>query len=338
MKKAFELQFHWMFIVIAGSLILGFFVKIALEQKNYSEKRIYIDYTKQLDNTFNTIIQNPNIPTNLSISKDIIDFSCDKSCNCKYKVGIGSENFNEKIIFAPKKVTQTLQLFSLDWNVPFRATNFLYITDTSKKYIILYDNSDVSQKLLNIVNISLPKSINHEFLDINDITTVTKKKIDYIFVFLNTQVLDIDNSFDDYEINGVLITKSNVEFLKKDPKQNFFSKIAGYQIISYDENSIIAAIISDNDLFKCGITKAFERLSYVAKVYEKRASSSEFRNFEPQICGGSYKNAENYFNQVSKQAKEIVASQLSKQIDRSLFDNIKNLNDNIERAGCSRII
>ena len=335
MKKAFELQFHWMFVIIAGALILGFFVKIALQQENLSKNKIYLDYTKRLGNTFNTITQNPNIPTNFSISNDKIKFSCDNVCNCKYALGIIDENFNEKIIFAPNEITQIVQAFSFEWNVPFRATNFLYLTDNSKKYVLLYDDSDISQKLLDIIKNTLPKSINQEFMHVKDINSVKKQKLEYKFVFLNTNVI-YPASFDNEEAQGLLITRTNVEFLKKEKRQSFI-KISSYQIIPYEKGMIIAAIISNDDLFKCNMINAFEKLHYISKLYEQKSTNTELINFESSRCSGSYNTAKTLFNQFSINAKQTADSKLSNQINLPIND-IKTLNDNIERDSCPRVL
>lgn len=335
MKRGFELQFHWMFVVIAGALILGFFVKIALQQEDLSKNKIYLDYTKRLGNTFNTIAQNPNIPINFSISDDKIKFSCDNGCNCKYNLDVINENFNEKIIFAPDEITQIVQAFSFEWNVPFRATNLLYLTDTSKKYVLLYDDSDLSQQLLNIIKNTLPKSVNHQFLHINDINQVKNQKSNYKFVFLNTNVI-YPESFDNEDVQGLLITRTNVEFLKKESKQSFI-RTSSYQIIPYEKGTIIAAIISSDNLFKCNMLKAFEKLYYVSKLYEQKSKNKELINFESSRCAGSYNTAKELFNQFSINAKQSVDSKLSLSINLPIND-IKTLNDNIERDSCPRVI
>ena len=39
-RKGFELQFNWIFVLIAGALILAFFFTIAQKQRNLSQQSV----------------------------------------------------------------------------------------------------------------------------------------------------------------------------------------------------------------------------------------------------------------------------------------------------------
>ena len=48
-KSQISIQFHWIFILIAGALILTFFVSIIMKQKSVSEQKIATTLITDLD-------------------------------------------------------------------------------------------------------------------------------------------------------------------------------------------------------------------------------------------------------------------------------------------------
>jgi len=47
-KRGIEMQFHWIFILIAGAIILAFFFSLVAKQKSLSEEKLSISSFKEL--------------------------------------------------------------------------------------------------------------------------------------------------------------------------------------------------------------------------------------------------------------------------------------------------
>ena len=125
MAKGFELQFHWIFILIAGALILAFFFSIAQKQKVISEQRLEFSISSELEGVVAAaiggkgsarIIQNPGV-----------SFSCKEGCACTLKNRDAKE-----LIFGLTSGGDTLSLWSKEVLMPYRVANLLFLTDEPK--------------------------------------------------------------------------------------------------------------------------------------------------------------------------------------------------------------
>ena len=61
-KKAFEMQFNWIFVLVVGASILIFFTAIAIKQKNVSEASSQITIFKILLDEMQLFFVADNIP------------------------------------------------------------------------------------------------------------------------------------------------------------------------------------------------------------------------------------------------------------------------------------
>jgi len=156
-KKGFELQFHWIFILIAGAIILAFFFAIASKQKDISEQKISIT----LSNDIEAIASGAGVTRGsvqpVPIPRITIEFSCSDLCDCSYSPGAGVSNpFMDNLIFAPGKIEgNEMLLWTLDWKVPFRVSNFVYVTNNRVKYFFVSDEKPsqiyvIDKKTLNV--------------------------------------------------------------------------------------------------------------------------------------------------------------------------------------------
>ena len=119
-KKAVELQFHWMFVLIAGALILTFFITIAQRQYTFSQQKAALQTLNSFETTFTTALQSPNTANPIEINTEM-NFRCEKSCDCAYSIGDQSKRFDDKIIFAPDKLAaeETAYLWTQSFEIPY---------------------------------------------------------------------------------------------------------------------------------------------------------------------------------------------------------------------------
>ena len=136
-KAMIEIQFHWIFILIVGAVILLFFATMIYRQKTVSETGISADVLVNLESIISGSMISTKTLNLLDIPKGTeISY---KDCN-QYEVGPYNKQTGTIVMFAPKKIAgRKLVTWALDWNVPYRVTNFLYLTSDDVRYILVDD-------------------------------------------------------------------------------------------------------------------------------------------------------------------------------------------------------
>ena len=136
-KKGFEVQFNWLFVLVAGAAILLFFTVVVAKQKSVSETSTKAAVLKSIE----AIITGAGISSDTINTVNIPESDIEVGCG-RVSIGGVSKQYQSLILFAPgfirgsKIITQTLP-----FNAPYRATNLLYATSTGARYIIIGDTS-----------------------------------------------------------------------------------------------------------------------------------------------------------------------------------------------------
>ncbi len=160
--QAAETQFNWIFILIVGAVILGFFVFIVIKQKGASEAKFAGKVSQQLD----TILVGAKVSSGafqeIPTPEVTIEFGCDD-----YFIGPASQRLGNRIVFAPAIVEgRSIQTWTLDWNVPFKVTSFLYITAPTIRYYVIVKQID--DKAATEFYESLPAKLNKQIFTFED--------------------------------------------------------------------------------------------------------------------------------------------------------------------------
>ncbi len=277
-----EIQFNWIFILIAGTVILGFFFSIIVKQQSVSEQKLAISLVNELDAITTGASVAKGAAQRLDLPKAGIDFSCSEECACAFSIGKVSRDFKDKIMFAPKRIEgDEIVFWTLDWKVPFRATNFLFATNERIKYFFVADDSQESQQLRAKVQALVPEQVNADFITLTDVDCASTpdcvRNENYVqvkLVFLNIDPnfggLQLHDSFAETTISAALITPDYVNFYKRKNlvSQEFDASRAYY----VGDAGLFAAIFAEDEImFRCNLQEASRKLSYVSKVLADRA-------------------------------------------------------------------
>lgn len=154
MKKAQAVVFNWVYILIAGVLILLIFTGFITKYRSFQEKRIEIEILKDLDNVFLSLQSSPyEAVMSLELPKPI-KFDADNLI-------IGKSKLKTNKIIAGKANKQAI-IWSPPLNLPFRITNLYFILDPKETYYIIYENEQDKELLQEIIpdikNIKFSKS------------------------------------------------------------------------------------------------------------------------------------------------------------------------------------
>jgi len=236
-SKKSQGQFNWVFIILAGIIILAFFTNFTVKYIDLQNKKDNSKIAAGIDNQLLELQQGSsdlqteieNVPTSYKFGCDTMD------------VGNYQRLLLDKFVFGPKKVdTNLLVIYMLKWNYPFRIANFFYISDKQPYYLIYNSDSE------NFVrSLDLPSKMN---IQVTSVMPIQKgKKIIFTKNPSGNEVQIIPKN-GDWENGNVYIDN------KKYPL--------------FGLPSIYAVIFSDN--YPCILDRTLEKYKVVLKVYQEK--------------------------------------------------------------------
>jgi len=283
-KGIITIQFHWIFVLIVGAIILSFFIVIVQKQKVTAEEGLSADIQIQLRAIFSSSQVSTGTASIVDIPSRDIEFSCEG-----FKIGSQSPAafpyaFGPDLLSSDRN---TLSIYALDWSVPFRVTNFLYVTSPEVRYIFMRPEVSLYRQLESILPPETIQKGGQERLFMN------REVISYQTENPPSQISDTNN----YKIRMIylgspLASPNNIE--NTEDKHISAVRIEGSlesgQVTFYThqgttawklgrtfhyvgEAALLAAIFSENeDIYECGMKNAFARLNAVTTIYESRLS------------------------------------------------------------------
>jgi hypothetical protein len=285
-KGVLEVQFNWIFIIIAGAIILLIFFGIIGMQKNIQDRKTANTIMMHMNSIITGAKESSNTIHFIDIPKTDIRFSCysdlctEVGCTSAYSIDNSNQNhISIEPIFASDLVRGKLLItWSKPWYFPFEVTSFLYTSTPEFRYIFydsgqaaikeLYDElPDKLSKTLESDLISLEHQNNYKvkfiFYEVSDVSSVDLPAFTGNLHHLDVTAVNIkpvENGIDGFGI---------VEFYKRAKNQNKF-ELEG-ESYYFKEASLIGSIFAEDlDFYECTLTKALIRLSSVVDVYLKR--------------------------------------------------------------------
>lgn len=308
-KKAFEVEFHWVFVLIAGALILGFFFMVAQKQKTASNERLALTLSTEIDAAFMSALQSKGTEQPMPLPSTGISFHTQNSpvcgiapaCDCNFYIYDRPTPFADKIMFTPNDLTAIEAiLWTKEWKTPFRATNFFYMTTNKIKYVFVMSNDPGVLRIKNKILMDLPDTMEKQILN-------SQQEIDQIkYNFENTRIIFLKEEPSSESLAQILKASKGKQasvlhldlnglarFFTKKQNKNEFEKILQNQMIldttsnepAINEAQMYAAIFSESPhLYECQMKEAYKKLSYVTKIIKKRAEqiTTEIATTKPQ--------------------------------------------------------
>jgi len=344
-RAAIEVQFNWIFVLIVGALILVFFINISNAQRKNAEQTLAFELLSKVDLIMSGALTIPK--TGQIFDMPNIDFNTE--CNRISTLGV-SRQFPDRIVFAPDTLKgKKLIVWSQDWNVPYKVTNFLYMTTSNVRYVVVANADEQAQfqKAEEFIS-SLPDNITKEVgnLSLDGIKDRNNYKIKLIFLrdsfpleydkLKNLQLPDFIKKMPNSAVSGVYIDKTSpptkVRFIIKEGNNLNFD---GEPIPIYKDPMIFGAVFAENkEEFNCSITKAFKKLHYVSEVYAKREDAliSAYGQSTMEECKSPVTRANSEINAIANAA-------LDKEIE-TISENesiVYNNNQMALKASCAPI-
>ncbi len=286
-RAQLEVTFNWVYVLIAGAVILLFFAGIVVKQKAASEDNL----SRMALNIMDKIFAGARAAEK---TKDFVDisgladytfyFDCANEVSTYGLKGHSNPKEDEvHAIFAPLELQGTrMILWSLPYRMPYKVMDFLFITTDKTKYFLVGQDKFV-EEFLNATqdNTDKRKSINAEaVIDLEDITPGKTFQIRIVDVVGKIQpkallpplLLDKLKGYDDNKVTAVSFIGTNqANFFQKEGNHWKQLNLNPVQIISLggerDAVKYAAVFAGNPQVYECNMKKAFRRLELVNEIY-----------------------------------------------------------------------
>ncbi len=280
-KGMISAQFNWVFILIAGVLILLFFGSLVLKAKESSE----IAIAETMLTNMQTIMTGADVSVKTINSIEIPDEEIKVRCNSLSVGKVSNPITKNKIVFAPEVIDgTTLLAWAFDWNAPYHVTNFLYLTTPNVKYFFVSQDSE-AERIFNL----LPSKINKKKVATPSEVSSTGNYIK--IVFFNEQGMPPLppnlNNLPNSKVSAINVDtgSNNIEFFRKTGTTFISDGSAGY----IRDPMILGAIFSGTfEDYECNVKKAFNKLNIVSMVYRERTNTLKLKGLGGGACGTYY--------------------------------------------------
>ncbi len=319
-KGQIELPFQLIFALVAGSIILLIFVIFAFKGWDISQQKssIFIADTLTLLLTSTEVSPKTFLPID-DLPKSKIEFGCEG-----FSVNGQQKSYRNKIVFGPSSVTTTrLRLWSFDWNVPFYVTNMIAVTSPGILYVFVGDPTD---SLIKTMQDTIPKNMStllfcpSTFCPRASALQPTGHE-QTRFIFVNTNP-SLPPAFSGKKISGLSVnTASNIlTFLQ--PRTLGQTKDPPLPIIGMP--MLYGAIFADNiETYKCNLDKAYQRLGYLAQIYDEKQKFLQDNSPRDRSCT---------YSAPLEQLKKNPSS-----LNANIIESIKKSNHLLQQQSCPLI-
>lgn len=327
-KAAIEIQFNWIFVLIAGAIILTFFGGLVYKQKTLADEEAAGSIIKNLEAEFSAARSAGGSAALLDLGKFEIDLKCED-----YLVGKLGQSVSFRPFFGPDLVKgMKLVVWSFPWDFPFKITNFIFVSSKDVGYFFVNSSDPLM--------ISLNDDLSFRFFSsslINSVSEVNNPAGFYKIRFV-CNGCDFSNEvvsfgFPEKDMSAVSFDESSktVTFYQK--SGDSFVATGTAPLLGFDDYgmpSVFGAVFADSyELYDCNLKKAFRNLGVVSEVYEKRSrviadSSSD--------CNVYHLNAAEDFANIKSQSSDFSSASIG-EILKSV-DDLDTTQGFVRRSSC----
>jgi hypothetical protein len=274
-----QLTFNWFYVLIAGAVILLFFVGIVVKQKAAAEDNLASEVVRIMESIFtgaSVSEKTKNFIDTSGLADYTLYFDCEEGVSEFGIKGKGTPSQDRvSPIFVPYEIKTTqLILWSLPYKLPFKVIDFMFVTSQNTKYFLLGNGAGFATEFINST-----EGFNR--VEINNLNQIDPGKNFQI------RIIDFDGTLDE---NSPVPEKLKLMDDDKVTMLSFLgtSQVNYYQMLDHNSwkkiNSEPVQIVSlggerdaakyaaifsgDDKIYRCNMGKAFQRLQYLIEVYE----------------------------------------------------------------------
>ncbi len=142
MRKG-QVQFNWIFILVAGAILLAFFAGFIVKYTQLQDDKLNVQVGMGLDEIISNL-RGTTLYKNLSTEVPFnVNFGCDGFSIGEYQQDIGT-----KVVFASKNISSdNVFTWTREWRGPFRIDNMIYFVNGDSKYYLSNDPLNLLQDM-----------------------------------------------------------------------------------------------------------------------------------------------------------------------------------------------
>lgn len=365
------IQFNWIFVLGAGTVILIFFVGIIVKQQAISERNLSYEIVNILQSiiTGSTVSeQTKNFIDSSSLKNYVLEFNCESEGGGFREIfsGYGIKGSSASVetpieaIFSPKEIqSNQIIAWSMPFKFPFKVMDVLMLTSSSTKYYFIGSSDPNFLTELENSTDGLNVDFIESFEEINAVGNFHVKIIDFdsgvkgSTVTNNGPVPESLELLRDSQVSAVsFMGTGGVNFYEKSGTVFKQTNNGEVKLISIkpDERDVAKyAVIfsSGEDAYKCNMMKVFKRLEIMARAYSHKYNELKFYYDEETVpILGYYENQAciNILKSDDSLEKLLASSQACSATGYNECHNmaehaleIKGVNERLDEAGCIKL-
>ncbi|MEM4396299.1 MAG: hypothetical protein QXR30_01415 [Candidatus Woesearchaeota archaeon] len=294
-KAQIELGINWIFILVAGGLIIIFFLAIALTQQKSSEKEISTYLIDSLYQSMTTGLLSERYYNELPKLGNF-----DYNAICLENLAVFYFNKVKKdvsfLFFSPTYAKQgDAIIWGIKWKISYPLSNIIYLTFTTNKIIII--NESTLTKICNNLKDYFHEKANVKCVnsfDVNQIKSeLQKENIDSLTVVSTRDTLTIQNLSDAVSlvkrkinpknlriivVNSTNLDRGEVSFILNNGQSS-------YKFLHYSE--LIGAIVSgDPNFYSCMLRRRARINQIIIQIYLNKVN--RLKEISSSSCASIY--------------------------------------------------
>ncbi len=334
-KGQVQNMFNWIFILVAGFVILILAVYFIRQQITSSTQELHMKIGSDIEAVFKDSFTNRNTWKEVKTPEVPIKFVCEGNISTMTvgdsPVSIDMKNY---ITFSEEKLTGTkLITLTRDWRLPFRTTPLIYITNGNTMYHFINQNTQTSKVKELLPNGSLIKT--HD--SINDLNKLENYE-NHRFILFDKEPSGYLNNVRGNKVSAINIVPSGNEVMKRGEvtyysysRGEFSERNTSYY---YGEDLLRATVLSGSaETYECNMQKALSKLKLMLEISITRVERLEENS--PRNCVSIYIVIQDSLN---KMLESVGMSESFFETVEAEIPELKENNQDLQRSkGCPLI-
>ncbi len=288
-KRAFTIQFSWIFILIVGFMVMLFVITSISKQGEVSTSDVNVEILQNVDSIISTSWQSVNTFKIVNTPKITIEYICEDNYSA-YSVNSKLRRVDDLIIFAPKQIDgKKIFTWSKEYKMPMKIVNVLYLTNEKHKYIFVNSSTN---NVMRFLSSNFPENMTFETVNPGfdledgnfDMYTIISTDEDYngagvpASIRKKTKVVIINTSSGNYQNGNVSFYSFNNEGLLEFDGEGVY----------LDESTLYGAIFSSGiSDYECTIDKLMRKSKNLYQIYHNVAEKERDASSKA-ICISAY--------------------------------------------------
>src|SRR3989344_9381424 len=288
-----QVTFNWVYILIAGAVILLFFVGIISRQKVISEENLAVDVVRIMESIFTGAQVSEKTKSSIplgGLSEKTFYFTCEDGVSEYGVEGLPARVQNGlDPIFAPINFRGSrLILWSLPYALPFKITDFLLVTSDYNQYFFIGEGNGLSDEFIEGALDSNPK-LSVSAQKINGLSEIAVKSQN-----IRVRIIDADGDqiqsggritenlliLEDEAVTAISFTANKeANFFRKEGatwKKLNLQPIAIVSKTDQRDAAIYGAIFPEDPAsYLCNMQKAYQKIRFIAEIYQGKVQELE---------------------------------------------------------------